>query len=148
MYIALRRAGKAALLNSGRHSLLRPSLAPLALRSYHASILPSLISTSSPEFQAKAQGMDALVQDLESKLASARQGGGAKAQERMRSKGKKLPRERYVPVVLIISFFCTLLKKKSWLCMLLFMLICMDCQSGSPTRSSFAVLGTVEFGCT
>lgn len=38
--------------------------------------------------------MDDVVADLESKLAEVRLGGGAKAAERMRSKGKKLPRER------------------------------------------------------
>jgi 3-methylcrotonyl-CoA carboxylase beta subunit len=38
--------------------------------------------------------MDQVVADLEAKLAAARVGGGAKAAERMRSKGKKLPRER------------------------------------------------------
>ncbi|KAJ8518868.1 hypothetical protein ONZ45_g4122 [Pleurotus djamor] len=38
--------------------------------------------------------MDSLVADLETKLAQARLGGGSKAAERMRSKGKKLPRER------------------------------------------------------
>ncbi|KAJ7284070.1 carboxyl transferase [Mycena rebaudengoi] len=63
-------------------------------RPYHASVLPSLISTASPEFQAKAESMDALVADLEAKTAEARLGGGAKAAERFRSKGKKLPRER------------------------------------------------------
>ncbi|KAJ6539677.1 carboxyl transferase [Mycena capillaripes] len=63
-------------------------------RPYHASVLPSLVSTASPEFAAKAEAMDALVADLEAKLADARLGGGAKAAERFRSKGKKLPRER------------------------------------------------------
>jgi 3-methylcrotonyl-CoA carboxylase beta subunit len=38
--------------------------------------------------------MDQAAADLEAKIALARQGGGAKAAERMRSKGKKLPRER------------------------------------------------------
>lgn len=38
--------------------------------------------------------MDALVKDLEERFAAVRQGGGPKAAERMRSKGKKLPRER------------------------------------------------------
>lgn len=38
--------------------------------------------------------MDGLVADLEAKLAQARQGGGTKAADRMRSKGKLLPRER------------------------------------------------------
>jgi 3-methylcrotonyl-CoA carboxylase beta subunit len=70
-------------------------------RLYHdASVLPSLISTTSPEFQQKAESMDVLVADLKAKIAQAREGGGPKAQERMRSKGKKLPRERSVPVIL------------------------------------------------
>ncbi|KAF8165578.1 carboxyl transferase [Crassisporium funariophilum] len=63
-------------------------------RSYHASVLPSLVSTSSPEFIAKSTAMDDLVKDLETKMQLARQGGGQKAAERMRSKGKRLPRER------------------------------------------------------
>ena len=64
-------------------------------RFYHPSVLPSIVSRSSSEFQEKARSMDALVEDLESKLAVARQGGGAKAAARMKSKGKLLPRERY-----------------------------------------------------
>jgi hypothetical protein len=71
-------------------------IAPRIARTYHASVLPSLISTSSPEFVAKSAAMDELVADLERKTADARLGGGSKAAERMRSKGKKLPRERYV----------------------------------------------------
>ncbi|KAH0587867.1 hypothetical protein H2248_006622 [Termitomyces sp. 'cryptogamus'] len=63
-------------------------------RSYHATVLPSLISTSSPDFLAKANAMDELVAEVEAKMAKARAGGSAKAAERMRSKGKKLPRER------------------------------------------------------
>ncbi|KAK7062027.1 carboxyl transferase [Favolaschia claudopus] len=63
-------------------------------RSYHATVLPSLVSTASPEFAAKSEAMDVLVADLEAKLANARLGGGPKAAERFRSKGKKLPRER------------------------------------------------------
>ncbi|KAH7887523.1 carboxyl transferase [Phlebopus sp. FC_14] len=63
-------------------------------RAYHSSVLPSLISTTSPEFQHKAKSMDALVADLKSKVSQARLGGGPKAAERMRSKSKKLPRER------------------------------------------------------
>ena len=42
--------------------------------------------------------MDAVVSEFESKVAAARLGGGLKAAERMRSKGKKLPRERYANV--------------------------------------------------
>jgi 3-methylcrotonyl-CoA carboxylase beta subunit len=63
-------------------------------RLYHASVLPSLLSTNTPEFQQKAESMDALVSDLKAKIAQAKEGGGPKAQERMRSKGKRLPRER------------------------------------------------------
>ena len=67
-------------------------------RFYHASVLPSLVSATSPEFQRKAQSMDVLVSDLRAKIALAKEGGGPKAQERMRSKGKRLPRERSVSV--------------------------------------------------
>ena len=40
--------------------------------------------------------MDALVHQLEADTAAAREGGGPKAQQRMKSKGKLLPRERWV----------------------------------------------------
>ncbi|KAJ7639134.1 carboxyl transferase [Roridomyces roridus] len=63
-------------------------------RQYHATVLPSLVSTASPEFAEKAAAMDVLVADLEARTAEARLGGGAKTAERFRSKGKKLPRER------------------------------------------------------
>ena len=75
---------------------LPPEIVPSPLRTYHtASVLPSLVSPSSPDFQARAKAMDQVLTDLDAKLAAAREGGGAKAAERMRSKGKKLPRERY-----------------------------------------------------
>jgi 3-methylcrotonyl-CoA carboxylase beta subunit len=57
-------------------------------------VLPSFVSTSSPEFVAKAASMDELVADVEQKMADARLGGGSRAVERMRNKGKKIPRER------------------------------------------------------
>ncbi|RXW24675.1 hypothetical protein EST38_g1185 [Candolleomyces aberdarensis] len=63
-------------------------------RSYHASVLPSLVQTGTPEFAAKGSAMDELVADLDGKLQEARLGGGVKAAERMRGKGKLLPRER------------------------------------------------------
>lgn len=78
-------------------SLIHKSLRTTALRSlrsYHASVLPSIISTVSPEFKAKAAAMDCLVNDIEDKMLATRQGGGPRAAERMRSKGKLLPRER------------------------------------------------------
>jgi 3-methylcrotonyl-CoA carboxylase beta subunit len=63
-------------------------------RSYHATVLPSLVSVTSPEFISKKEAMDGLVADFEAKTAQARLGGGAKAQEKMKSRGKLLPRER------------------------------------------------------
>ncbi|PCH41339.1 carboxyl transferase [Wolfiporia cocos MD-104 SS10] len=60
----------------------------------HPAVLPSLISTSSPEFVAKAEAMDTLIADLDAKMAAARLGGGEKAIQRMKKAGKKLPRER------------------------------------------------------
>ncbi|KAF8138353.1 carboxyl transferase [Boletus edulis] len=74
--------------------MLQTALSRSIRRFYHASVLPSLVSTASPEFRQKAESMDALVSDLKAKIAQAKEGGGTKAQERMRSKGKKLPRER------------------------------------------------------
>ncbi|KAF7794547.1 hypothetical protein EIP86_005681 [Pleurotus ostreatoroseus] len=82
---------RGALQRSLRHSLAFNG----PRRAYHATVLPSLLSTTSPEFRAKAESMDAVVSEFESKVAAARLGGGLKAAERMRSKGKKLPRERY-----------------------------------------------------
>ncbi|KDQ57665.1 hypothetical protein JAAARDRAFT_35355 [Jaapia argillacea MUCL 33604] len=83
----MRSVLKRAILNASRSS-------PVTHRSYHASVLPSLFSPSTPEFTSKSKAMDELVVDLESKMAEARTGGGAKAAERMKKKGKKLPRER------------------------------------------------------
>ncbi|KAI0029576.1 carboxyl transferase [Vararia minispora EC-137] len=67
---------------------------PRGARRYNVSVLPSLVSTSSPEFQAKARAMEKLIAEFDEKTAKVRLGGGAKAAERMISKGKKLPRER------------------------------------------------------
>ncbi|EEB97844.1 hypothetical protein MPER_02750, partial [Moniliophthora perniciosa FA553] len=43
---------------------------------------------------AKAESMNALVAEFEARTARARLGGGPKSAERMKSRGKKLPRER------------------------------------------------------
>lgn len=81
---------------TGSFRVAQRSLAAGGRRSYHPAVLPSLISTASPEFRAKAESMDSLVTELEGNLAKVREGGGSKAADRMRSKGKKLPRERFV----------------------------------------------------
>jgi len=73
---------------------LRTASTRVPARSYHAAVLPSLVQTGTPEFQDRAKAMDSLVEDLEKKLAIARQGGGEKAQARHKGRGKLLPRER------------------------------------------------------
>jgi 3-methylcrotonyl-CoA carboxylase beta subunit len=75
-------------------TFIRFARAPVQFRRYHAAVLPSLVQTGTPEFAAKAKAMDELVADVETKLQEARQGGGVKAQQRHKSKGKLLPRER------------------------------------------------------
>lgn len=77
-----------------QRSLRRGIAGALTRRTYHASVLPTLVSTNTPEFAAKSESMDALVADLEAKVAVVRHGGGERAAERMRKAGKKLPRER------------------------------------------------------
>lgn len=65
--------------------------------SRHVHTLPplqTLVSTSSPEFVERANAMNGLVSELKKDLAAIREGGGPKAQARMKSKGKLLPRER------------------------------------------------------
>lgn len=51
--------------------------------------------------------MEAVIADVEAKMAHARLGGGPKALERMTSKGKKLPRERcavqFLPVLVCVD---------------------------------------------
>ncbi|KAH9953296.1 carboxyl transferase [Russula dissimulans] len=91
----LRRATFSATTSTCSSRLALPIKVYLA-QSYHAAsaVLPSLVSPSSFEFKARANAMDNVVADLEAKLATFREGGGAKAAQRMRSKGKKLPRER------------------------------------------------------
>jgi len=65
-------------------------------RAFHADVLPNLVSTASPEFASKASAMSALQDELNAHITTARAGGGPKAQERMVSRGKMLPRERFV----------------------------------------------------
>ena len=76
-------------------AFLRAARALPQLRRYHPSTIPSLVQTGTPEFTANAAAMGELVADVESKLREARLGGGVKAQERHKSRGKLLPRERY-----------------------------------------------------
>jgi 3-methylcrotonyl-CoA carboxylase beta subunit len=56
--------------------------------------IESRINPRSEEFQANAAHMQGLVDDLQARVAEARQGGGGKYQERHTSRGKLLVRER------------------------------------------------------
>ncbi|MFK7161281.1 carboxyl transferase domain-containing protein [Marinospirillum sp. MEB164] len=58
------------------------------------SVISSQINPRDAQFQAKAQAMQALVDDLHAQLERVRSGGGPAAQERHRARGKLLPRER------------------------------------------------------
>src|SRR3982750_3835308 len=58
------------------------------------AILPTLIKSSSPEFQNNRRHMESLVADLKARVAAIEQGGGDKARERHTSRGKLLPRDR------------------------------------------------------
>ncbi|KZW03174.1 carboxyl transferase [Exidia glandulosa HHB12029] len=73
----------------------RPALQKVtSRRAFHADVLPNLVSPASPEFNQKASAMGSLESQLAEHIARVRGGGGSKAQERMKSRGKMLPRER------------------------------------------------------
>ncbi|BAI73757.1 3-methylcrotonyl-CoA carboxylase beta subunit (plasmid) [Azospirillum sp. B510] len=58
------------------------------------TVLKSALNARSAEFQANADAMRALVDDLRRKVAAIQQGGGAKARDKHLARGKLLPRER------------------------------------------------------
>ena len=58
------------------------------------SAIETRVNTRSEEFLANAAKMEALVTDLEDKVAEVRLGGGEKYQQRHQSRGKLLPRDR------------------------------------------------------
>jgi 3-methylcrotonyl-CoA carboxylase beta subunit len=58
------------------------------------AILESKLNTTSKEFRASVVAMQALVDDLRTKVAELAQGGGEEARRRHLSRGKLLPRER------------------------------------------------------
>jgi 3-methylcrotonyl-CoA carboxylase beta subunit len=57
-------------------------------------VLTSSIHTSSPEFHENARQMRALLDEVEALYSRVREGGGAEANARHKSRGKLLPRER------------------------------------------------------
>jgi 3-methylcrotonyl-CoA carboxylase beta subunit len=58
------------------------------------SVLKSVVSVAGPEYARNADKMNQAVEDLRSKVAQVRVGGGANAHKRHTSRGKMLPRER------------------------------------------------------
>ncbi len=58
------------------------------------TVLKSTISTRSEAFRENQAAMAALVADLESKVETVKQGGGAQARDKHLARGKLLPRER------------------------------------------------------
>jgi 3-methylcrotonyl-CoA carboxylase beta subunit len=58
------------------------------------SALATRLNPRSPEFQANAAAMRALVQDLHARVAQVAQGGGEAARAKHVARGKLLPRER------------------------------------------------------
>ena len=58
------------------------------------SVLATRLNPRSPEFQANAAAMRALVQDLHARVAQVAQGGGEAARAKHIARGKLLPRER------------------------------------------------------
>ncbi|BBF84352.1 methylcrotonyl-CoA carboxylase carboxyl transferase subunit [Aquitalea magnusonii] len=57
-------------------------------------VIESKLSPRAPDFQANADKMRALVDDLKQKVAQAALGGGDKARDKHTARGKLLPRER------------------------------------------------------
>ena len=56
--------------------------------------IESKLNPRDPQFQANAEAMQALVDDLREQLARAALGGGEASRERHLSRGKLLPRDR------------------------------------------------------
>lgn len=57
-------------------------------------VLETTIDTRSAEYQANRAAMLALLDELNERMAAAREGGGERAIQKMRARGKLLPRER------------------------------------------------------
>jgi 3-methylcrotonyl-CoA carboxylase beta subunit len=74
--------------------LPRRAARSVATLSQATSILPSTISSASPEFQANAAAMQGLVSRLDALHSRIARGGSDKARARHTAKGKLLARER------------------------------------------------------
>lgn len=80
-------------------SLARPLSTLSPKRAVPPQLLPrlsSVVDTTSPEFKSRQDDMKVLEDDLKKRLERVYAGGGEKARERARGKGKLLVRERSV----------------------------------------------------
>ncbi|MBS0562696.1 MAG: methylcrotonoyl-CoA carboxylase, partial [Proteobacteria bacterium] len=77
-------------------------------------MLRSDITPRSPEFQANAQAMAALVADLRAKVAQVEQGGGEAARKRHLGRNKLLPRQRVAALIDPGSPFLELSQLAAW----------------------------------
>ncbi len=78
------------------------------------AFLKSKVQTQSPEFQERQAHMESLVADLREKLKHIEAGGGEAIQERHRSRGKLLPRERVARLLDPGSPFLELAPLAAW----------------------------------
>jgi 3-methylcrotonyl-CoA carboxylase beta subunit/propionyl-CoA carboxylase len=77
-------------------------------------ILPTHVQTTSPEYQANRERMLALVTELRDRIASVRDGGGAKYVERHREQGKMPARERIAQLIDASTPFLELSALAAW----------------------------------
>ena len=63
------------------------------------SVIRSTVNPNSADFQANAAEMQALVDDLDQRVADVKKGGGERYQARHKERGKLLPRERVAALV-------------------------------------------------
>ena len=78
------------------------------------TVLKSALSTRSPEFQANRAALEALVEDLRTKVAQVKEGGGQKARDKHLARGKLLPRERVRTLLDVGSPFLELSQLAAW----------------------------------
>jgi 3-methylcrotonyl-CoA carboxylase beta subunit len=77
-------------------------------------VLTSSVNTRSAEFQANRKAMQALVQELQAKVAKVKEGGGSEAREKHLARGKLLPRDRVRTLLDLGSPFLEIGQLAAW----------------------------------
>ncbi|KAF9167278.1 Methylcrotonoyl-CoA carboxylase beta chain, mitochondrial [Actinomortierella ambigua] len=97
--LAIPRLASPSTIHAAR-SVMRPSMAAGIVRNYHrsheeqATVLPNHIDPHKPEFKENAARMQALVDDMNARVAEIKLGGGKVARDRHIARKKLLPRDR------------------------------------------------------